>query len=175
MSFSAMINRAAGYIVKAATDWNVIVANFTALWPYDAAGKIAISTSATDLTAITFTRTLSIQLNAADTAIVAGDNAARIRIPASLDGWNLSAVGASRVSGTGVLTIQIRNVTTAADMLSTRITVDSGETDSSTAAAAAVIDTSNDGVATATQLAIDVDVAGTGSLGVVVTLEFTRP
>lgn len=32
MAFSAMVNRAAGYIVKAATDWNVIVANFAAIW-----------------------------------------------------------------------------------------------------------------------------------------------
>lgn len=169
-----MINRAAGYVVKAATDWNVIVANFAALWPFTASGQIAVSTSTTSLTAIEFTRNIGLQINA-DLALAAGDDAARFRIPASLNGWVISSVAASRKSGTGVPTIQIRNVTDGVDVLSTRITIDSGETDSSTAAAAAVINTANDDVATADQFAIDIDVAGTATLYLWVEIGFTRP
>jgi hypothetical protein len=84
-------------------------------------------------------------------------------------------VAGSRKSGTGVPTIQIRNVTDAVDVLSTRLTIDSGETDSSTAAAPAVINTSNDDVATGDQFAIDVDAAGTSTLFMWVEIGFARP
>ena len=67
--------------------------------------------------------------------------------------------------------IQIRNVTQTADMLSTRITIDASEFTSYTAAAA-VIDTGNDDVATGDLIAVDVDVAGTGAKGLGVILRF---
>jgi hypothetical protein len=169
-----MVNRAAGYVVKAATDWNVIVGNFAALWPYSASGQIAISTSAADLTAIAFVRNMGFQINT-DAPLLVGDDAIRFRIPASLNGWVISSVAASRKSGTGVPTIQIRNVTDAVDVLSTRITIDTAETDSSTAAVAAVINTLTDDVATADQFAIDIDVAGTTTLYLFVEIGFTRP
>jgi len=86
-----------------------------------------------------------------------------------------ASVAASRKSGTGVPAIQIRNVTDAVDVLSTKVTIDSGETDSSTAAAAAVIDTTKDDVATGDQFAIDVDVAGTSTLYCYVEIGFTKP
>jgi hypothetical protein len=111
----------------------------------------------------------------AGVALVAGDNAFRFRIPAALNGWNISTVAASRMSGTGVLTIQIRNVTLAVDVLSTRITIDSGETDSSTAAVPAVINTANDGVATGQQIAIDVDDPGTNTFFAFVEIGFLKP
>jgi hypothetical protein len=47
MSFSSMTTRAAGYVVKAATDWNVIVSNFAALWVGTTAGDIDYYDSAT--------------------------------------------------------------------------------------------------------------------------------
>ena len=61
-------------------------------------------------------------------------------------------------------------------MLSTKITIDSGETGSDTAATAAVIDTSNDDVASWDVLRIDVDaVSTTAAKGLIVTLEFRLP
>ena len=112
--------------------------------------------------------------------VVVGDGAGDVffRVPSSLDGWNLVEVAASvQTSGTtGTTDIQIRNVTQAADMLTTKITIDSGETDSSTAAAAAVIDAANDDVATADQLRIDVDaVSTTAPKGLLVELTFQLP
>lgn len=47
MAFSTMTNRAAGYIVKAATDWNVIISNFAAIWVGTTAGDTDYYTSAT--------------------------------------------------------------------------------------------------------------------------------
>lgn len=110
-------------------------------------------------------------------AITTGDGKAYFRVPSVMNGWNLVGVAASltTASSSGVPTIQIRNSTQAADMLSTRITIDANETDSSTAAAAAVIDTANDDVATGDKIHIDIDVAGTGAKGLWVELIFQLP
>ena len=116
--------------------------------------------------------------DSADVAVGDGAGDVFFRVPSSLNGWNLVEVAASvQTSGTtGTTDIQIRNVTQAADMLTTKITIDSGETDSSTAAAAAVIDAANDDVATADQLRIDVDaVSTTAPKGLLVELTFQLP
>jgi hypothetical protein len=61
-------------------------------------------------------------------------------------------------------------------MLSTKLTIDSAETGSDTAAAAAVINTSTDDVATNDLLRIDVDaVSTTAPKGLIITLEFQLP
>ena len=74
---------------------------------------------------------------------------------------------------TGTMSIQIHNLTDAVDMLSTKITIDTGETGSDTAAAAAVIDTTKDDVATNDVLRIDIDaIHTTPAKGLVVTLGF---
>jgi len=83
------------------------------------------------------------------------------RIPAQLNGWNIIAVAANRVSGTGVVTIQIYNLTQTADILSTEITIDDGDLDSKDAAAPAVIDAAQDDLQTGDRLRVDVDGAGT--------------
>ena len=77
---------------------------------------------------------------------------------------------------TGTTDFQIRNVTDSVDMLSTKLTIDSGETTSETAATAAVINTSNDDVAEGDVLAIDVDaVSTTAPQGAFITLTFRKP
>lgn len=113
----------------------------------------------------------------AGSAITTGDGKAYYRIPAAMNGMNLVAVAAhiTTVSSSGTPTIQIHNLTQAADMLTTRITIDASETDSSTAAAAAVIDTGNDDVAAGDMLRVDIDVAGTGAKGLIVQMEFQLP
>ncbi len=57
-------------------------------------------------------------------------------------------------------------------MLSTSITIDASEFTSYSAATAPVINTSFDDVATGDRIAIDVDVAGTGTKGLGVILRF---
>lgn len=112
------------------------------------------------------------------TALTTGDGKAYLVIPAALDGMNLIAVKATLVvaqSTSGIPTVQIANVTDAVDMLSTKLTIDANETDSATAATAAVIDTTKDDVATGDILRFDIDVAGTGAKGLVVTATFQLP
>jgi hypothetical protein len=109
-----------------------------------------------------------------------GDGAGDVffRVPSTINGFDLVGVAAQcQTAGTtGTMDVQIHNVTQAADMLTTKITIDSAETDSSTAATAAVIDTANDDVATGDQIRIDVDaVHTTAAKGLLVELQFRLP
>lgn len=112
--------------------------------------------------------------------VATGDGAGNVflRIPSVLNGWNLVDVEASvQTAGTtGTTDVQVHNVTQAADMLTTKATIDSGETDTSTAATPPVIDTANDDVSTADSLRIDVDaVSTTAPKGLLVELTFQLP
>jgi hypothetical protein len=65
---------------------------------------------------------------------------------------------------------------TVVDMLSTNLTIDSNENKSSTAAAAAVIDTANDDVSTGQVIRVDVDaIHTTPAKGLLITLVFQLP
>ena len=110
-------------------------------------------------------------------ALTTGDGKAHVFVPALLNGHNLVAVLAAVTtqSSSGAVTVQVRNVTQAADMLSTAITIDANESTSATAATPAVIDTANDDVATGDLVAIDIDGAGTGTKGLIVALTFEAP
>lgn len=112
-------------------------------------------------------------------AITTGDGKGYVRIPSILNGFNLTACAASlsTVSSSGIPTFQLRRKRSGSDvdMLSTKLTIDASELDSSTATTAAVIDTSNDDVATADQIYFDFDVAGTGAKGVIITMTFELP
>jgi hypothetical protein len=123
------------------------------------------------------TKTVVLKVITEATALTAGDGKMYFTVPIELGGMDLVTVGAHvyTVSSSGLPTIQIHNLTQAADMLTTRITIDVSEKDSSTAAAAAVIDTANDDVATGDEIRIDVDVAGTGTLGLEVRMGFRTP
>ena len=121
-----------------------------------------------------FYRYMSFLLNS-DVALNAGEDTLRFRIPAALNGWNVATIAASRKSGTGVPSFGLRNVTDGVEVLSTNVTIDSGETDSATATTPGVIDAAHDDVATADQFAIDVDVAGTSTLYAFVEVGFLKP
>ena len=118
-------------------------------------------------------RIVSILLNGS-TALTTSEKG-YLRLPAELSGYNLVDIEAAMVAGTGLVTLDLHNVTQAdADILSTNLTIDANETDSSTATAA-VIDTGQDDVTTADRYRIDVDGAGTGSTYVEVQLVFQLP
>lgn len=141
----------------------------------DAGGKI--NHNFTELYGITNSGREAITLQISDPngdALATGDGKAYYRVPALLDGWELVAVAAavSAASSSGAVSVQVHNVTGAADMLSTPLTIDASETDSSTAATPAVIDGAEAIVATADMLRIDVDGAGTGTKGLQVELTF---
>lgn len=106
--------------------------------------------------------------------VVTGDGQLIFLIDSSLNGLNLTGAQAyvTTVSSSGLPTVQIRNVTDGVDMLSTRITIDVSEFSSYTALNAPVINGATDDVATGDRIAIDVDVAGTGTKGLGVILTF---
>lgn len=117
-------------------------------------------------------------------AITTGDGKACFQVPSVMNGWNLVAVtgSVSTVSSSGIPTVQLRrsrrtNATTRsdADMLTTKLTIDANEFESSDAAAAVAIDTSNDDVNTGDIIFIDIDVAGTGAKGLFVSMIFQLP
>lgn len=109
------------------------------------------------------------------TNVVVGDGRFYIHVPSEMNGSALVEVHAEVITAgtTGTTDIQIHNVNGAVDMLSTKLTIDSAETGSDTAATPAVINTSNDNVATNDVLRIDVDaVSTTPPKGLLVTLGF---
>lgn len=112
------------------------------------------------------------------TDVAIGDGKFFFHIDSRLAGMNLVDVHAEVITAgtTGTLDIQIRNVTQAADMLTTKLTIDSGETGSDTAAVPAVIDAANDDVAENDVIAVDIDaVQTTAPKGLLVTLGFRLP
>ncbi len=119
---------------------------------------------------------LNILCTSQSEALATGDAQPIVEIDQDLDGARLVKVRASvtTVSSSGLPTVQIRNVTQAVDMLSTKASIDVGETSSRTATTPPVIDTSNNTVADGDQIAIDVDIAGTGTMGLIVMLWFGR-
>ena len=109
------------------------------------------------------------------TDVATGNGQHYFVIDSTIGGMDLVAVHAEVITAgtTGTTDIQIHNVTQATDMLSTKITIDSGETGSDTAATPPVIDTANDDVAQYDVIRIDVDaVSSTAPQGLIVTLEF---
>jgi hypothetical protein len=106
---------------------------------------------------------------------VAGDGKGYLSIPAYMDGWKLHVPHARVITAgtTGTLDIQIYNVTQAHDMLTTKLTVDDGETGSETAATAAVVNAGNATVAAYDLLRVDIDaVQTTAGKGLILHLPF---
>lgn len=103
-----------------------------------------------------------------------GDGKAYFVVPQSMNGMNIVRVHARVITAgtTGTSDIQIRNVTDSQDILSTKLTIDSAETGSDTAATAAVINTSYDDLATNDLIAIDIDATSTTKpKGLILTIE----
>lgn len=112
------------------------------------------------------------------TSVSTGDAQFFFHIDDIFNGMNLVRVHGELITAgtTGTMDIQIANVTQGADMLSTKLTIDSGETGSDTAATPVVIDTSNDDVATNDLLRVDYDaVHTTPGKGLILTVIFQLP
>lgn len=119
-----------------------------------------------DTTNDALSNTRIIEVIVTDTTLATGDGKARFNIPADMDSWDLIDADAAidtNTSATVGPTFQIRNATQSADMLSTKITIDTSEVTSYTAATAPVVDTANDSVVLGDRIEIDVDSAGTAT------------
>ena len=120
-------------------------------------------------------RTVIMKCVADGIAPTTGNGITHFVIPSTLDGKNLFSVGAHVYTvGTGgsLTNVQINNSTTTNDMLSTPLTIDLNESDSSTAATPAVIG-SNNGVSTGDVIRIDVDAVATNTKGLEIRMVFS--
>ncbi len=125
------------------------------------------------------TKTLGAYFVQAGTALAVEDGAMYFPpLPASYNGMNLVSITVNVITAgtTGTTDFQVHNVTQAADMLSTKATIDSGETSTATAATPPVIDGANDDVSTGDVLRVDVDaISTTPPQGALITMEFRLP
>jgi len=110
-------------------------------------------------------------------AIAAGDGVMYFAVPSELSGMNLVTAGGHLYTAatSGTVQVQIRNVTSAVDMLTSKLEWDSTEKDTATAASAAVINAAADGVAEGEEIAIDIDAAASGAKGMEIRLGFQKP
>ncbi len=107
-------------------------------------------------------RTLIIKVIADTLPTYVGDGISRIVLPSNFDGLKLREIGGHvYAAGVGSTTnVQIHNQSKGVDMLSTLLTIDAGENDSSTAATPAVINGSANTVNTANVIRFDIDQIG---------------
>ena len=110
------------------------------------------------------------------TNVATGDGKYYFHTDRKLHKSNLVYVHAKAItagSGAGTTDIQIANVTKAVDMLTTKLTIDSGETGSNTAATPAKIDITKNEVEENDLLRVDVDaISATPPQGLLITLGF---
>ena len=119
-------------------------------------------------------RTLIVKCVNDSIAPTTGNGIAHITIPSSLNNKRLKSTEAHVYTvGTGgsITNVQIHNLTDGVDILSTPITIDLNEKDSSTAATPNVI-SANNLVSTADVLRIDVDAVATNTLGLEIRMIF---
>ncbi len=164
-----MVDSSADSVIGLGT-WNLTGASISL--PNDSIGDSEIVK-----TSVTATKTVTLKPVDQSTALSIGDGAICFVVPAELNGMNLVSVGGHTytASTSGTPTYQIRNQTDTADMLSTALTIDANEKDSSTATTPAVINTATDDVVTGDEICVDKDVAGTGEKGDEIRLGFQRP
>ena len=131
-------------------------------------------------------KTMQAYIIQATTAVSTGDGKGYMVIDSTLAGMNVIAIGASLIgaaSSSGTPTIQIArgrqaSATTAHaynDVLTTRITIDALEWHSKDATTPPVINATYDDLLLGDLLRIDVDVAGTGAQGLIITVTGMLP
>jgi hypothetical protein len=128
--------------------------------------------------AVTAIVTVGIEVFGPEVDTATGDAKVFFRVPPRLDGMNLTGIAATAYTAgtTGNMDIQIRNKTDSVDMLSTKMRIETGETDTSTSAQPGTIDTTKDDVATGDVLAIDIDaIQTTPAKGLYIELRFELP
>tara|TARA_R100001143_G_C3291745_1_gene101550 strand:- start:71 stop:673 length:603 start_codon:yes stop_codon:yes gene_type:complete len=133
----------------------------------------------TPINSVFFNRTVIMKVLPDSIPTYVGNGISAFTIPLALNGLYLSGTAGDlgahvyTAGTTGTTDIMLRNSTTGNDMLTTVITIDSGELDSSTAAAAPVVG-SNNQVSTADVIMFDIDAvsSGTAANGLEIRMQF---
>jgi hypothetical protein len=115
-----------------------------------------------------------IKIFADDQIVLSGNGRFILTIPQDMAGAILTDVEISvtTASSSGIVQVQLRNITNAVDILSTRVQVDASEFHSNDAATQPVISTANANMAHEDRIAIDIDAAGANAKGLEVVLFF---
>ncbi len=143
------------------------------------AALAAIVTSLNGVTgAVTIQAVDSLQVDAfgVATSVATGDGKAWFMIPASYASVTLIEAAAtlgSAFSSSGLPTIQLNNMSSGNDILSTPLTIDLNEQTSFTATTPYLINTAEATIAGGNLVRVDVDVAGTGTKGLSVAIVYT--
>lgn len=111
--------------------------------------------------------TIYLKVIPASTALADGDEQMIFTVPGTVDGMEITAVdiGVYTPSSSGVVSVQLHNLTTAHDILSTNATIDQGEYNSYSADAPAVVNASYKTLTKGQRIRVDVDGAGVGVKG----------
>lgn len=111
-----------------------------------------------------------------DRTLETGDDQHEWMVPDVLDGYEFVSMhcGVFNPSTSGLPTFQFYNQRHAADILSTRVSIDANEYHSYTAATQPVINSSYKGVQKGDRIRFDCDVAGTGTEGWIWIAEFVK-
>ncbi len=120
-------------------------------------------------------KTVQIKVNDDTTRLATGDGQMIFAISSDMNAFSLIDADAYITTSTsvGTVAVQIRNVTLAGDMLTTKITIDAGEYTSYSGGTQAVINSGTATVATGDRIAVDVDSSGgTQAMGFGVVLRF---
>ena len=133
----------------------------------------------TPINSVFFNRTVIMKVLPDSIPTYVGNGISAFTIPLAINGLYLSGTAGDlgahvyTAGTTGTTDIMLRNSTTGNDMLTTVITIDSGELDSSTAAAAPVVG-SNNQVSTADVIMFDIDAvsSGTAANGLEIRMQF---
>jgi len=157
-------------------------------YPIAAGTGVSISTAVSGAQTIsTFPQTVTVQLPVTDWSIntATGDGQYYFVVPSYINNYIITGVSSNVINSgtTGTTDVQIARCATTAtgnqcsgtvvDVLSTKLTIDSGEANSSTAATPPVINSSNATVTTGQIIRVDVDaVSTTPAKGLIVTLVF---
>lgn len=194
MAFNNTFTAVVGATYTAAQYNTYVRDNFTAIWVGTTAGDMEYYTSSSAKARVAIgtagqilmsngsapvwgsgERFYPVYLNS-DVALAVGDYQGWFMILPIFNGWNITSVYAMRkAGGTGVPALQLRNVTDAVDVLSTKVTIDTNEVTSGTAATPPVINAANDDVTSYDIFAVDVDVAGTNTYNCVFYVGLTKP
>ena len=141
----------------------------------DAASAAVVAQSkASDASSAAEIKTAILKIYREASAISAGDGAMFIAIPNTLNGKDLISCGGHLYTAatSGVVEVMLHNVESAVDILSSKLTWDTTEKDTSTAASQAVIDTNNDNVLVGESIRVDIDSAASGAKGMELRLTF---
>jgi len=166
---SSKASEALSKIVASSANWNK--ASDASSAASEALSRITARSAAWD------NKTVILKAFEEGSSVGVGDDKMRFTVPNTLSGMNLTSCGAHVYTAptSNSLHIDIYNITSAGDMLTSCMKIDQGEKDTNTATSQAVINTSLDNVVAAEEVRVDVTSVGSGAKGLEVRLTFKKP